>query len=376
MIANRWKLWVSCLVGIPWLIVSNGFAAALAPGLLQVKKEAETKGYVFHTSHEEIVAAAKKEAKLRALSGFPPEAIKALAAGFRKKYPFIDTQVEELESTGGYQRFALEMKAGRPTGWDATVIGIDFYSDYAPHQKRFDILGMAEHGVVNIAPKMIDPFVRNIISPCSGLQVIAFNKKVVPEDKVPRAWEGFLEPEFKGKKFLADIRPKDVAALVPAWGMEKTLDFARKLAAQQPVWVRGGSRLLAALAAGEYALFIGPNFNTIRRAQTKDTTGSLSYKILEPVPTRLFHMAEGILNSAEHPYAALLWLEFLASSEGQKTLDEHGPFQASVFTPGSAMEKETRGKKLSGVDWYHLTKMEEYQSKIAEAYGFPQAEQK
>lgn len=87
-------------------------------------------------------------------------------------------------------------------------------------------------------------------------------------------------------------------------------------------------------------------------------------------------MADGVLNSAEHPHAALLWLEFLASPEGQKILDEHGPFQASVFTPGSAMEKETRGKKLSGVDWYHLTRMEEYQAKIVEAYGFPKAEQK
>jgi ABC-type Fe3+ transport system substrate-binding protein len=375
MIAAHWRL-MAFILGISWALLSSALAASSSPALIQAAKEAEAKGYVFLASHEAIVEAAKKEAKMRALSGFPPEAIKALASAFRKKYPFIDTQAEELESTEGYQRFALEMKAGRPTGWDATVIGLDFYKDYAPYQKRFDILGMAAQGVLNIAPQMVDPFYRNVISACSGMQVIAFNRKLILEDKVPSAWEGFLEPEFRGRKFLADIRPKDVAALVPAWGLERTLEFARKLGAQQPVWVRGGSRLLNALAAGEYPLFLGPNFNTIRRAQAKDITGNLSYKILEPVPTRLFHMADGVLNSAEHPHGALLWLEFLASPEGQKILDEHGPFQASVFTPGSAMEKETRGKKLSGVDWYHLTKMEEYQAKIVEAYGFPKAEQK
>ena len=72
-------------------------------------------------------------------------------------------------------------------------------------------------------------------------------------------------------------------------------------------------------------------------------------------------------------YAALLWLEFHASPEGQKVLEDYGPFQASVFTPGAATEKETRGKKLSEVDWNQLAKLDEYEAKIVEAYGFPRA---
>ena len=373
MIAKDWKESAFLLIWISWVVVSGAFAGSPDSVLLQAKREAEAKGYVFVASHDEIVAAAKKEGKMRALSGFPPEAIKALAAGFKKKYPFVDAQVVELESTDGYQRFLLEMKAGGAREWDASVIGLEFYKEYAPYQKRFDILGMASRGVVNILPQMVDPVSRNIVSVCSGMQVVAYNRKLVSEQRVPDRWEGFLEPQFSGRKFIADIRPKDVAALVPAWGLEKTLDFARKLAAQQPVWVRGGSRLLNAMAAGEYALFLGPNFNTVARFQAKDMTGSLAYKIVEPVPTRLFHMADGVLHSSAHPYAGLLWLEFQASVEGQKILDEYAPVQASIFTPGSALAKETNGRKLSGVDWSHLTRMEDYQAKILEAYGFPKA---
>jgi hypothetical protein len=66
-------------------------------------------------------------------------------------------------------------------------------------------------------------------------------------------------------------------------------------------------------------------------------------------------------------------LEFQASAEGQKVLDDHGPFQASVFTPGSATERETRGKKLAEVDWQHVARLDEYEAKIVEAYGFPTA---
>src|SRR5262245_14268985 len=371
MMANGSRKWAFPWFWVPWLIAGGAFAAAPDSVLLPAKREAEAKGYIFAASHDEIVAAAKKEGKMRALSGFPPEAIKALAAAFKRRYPFVDAQVVELESTDGYQRFLLEMKAGSAREWDASVIGLEFYKEYAPYQKRFDILGMASQGVVNILPQMVDPMSRNIVAVCSGMQVVAYNRKLLSEQQVPERWEGFLEPQFKGRRFIADIRPKDVAALVPAWGLEKPLDFARKLAAQQPVWVRGGSRLLNAMTAGEYALFLGPNFNTVVRFQAKDATGSLAYKIVEPVPTRLFHMADGVLHSSAHPYGGLLWLEFQASFEGQKILDEYAPVQASIFTPGSAMAKETGGRKLSGVDWNHLTRMEEYQAKISEAYGFP-----
>src|SRR6266571_7520822 len=88
-------------------------------------------------------------------------------------------------------------------------------------------------------------------------------KKLIPADAVPDTWEGFLKPEFKDRKFALGIRPKDVAALVPAWGLEKTLDFARKLTAQNPIWVSGDTRTITSMLAGEYSLFFGPNYDAV-----------------------------------------------------------------------------------------------------------------
>lgn len=357
----------------PLLLNSNAFSASLSESLTTAKQEAQAKGFVFLTSHDEVEAKAKGEGRLRALSGLDAATMKAMKAAFNKKYPFIDTYVEEIEGTDAYQRFLLELKSGRSTGWDAAFIPMDLYEHFLPFQKKFDIFGMASLGVLNISPRMVDPVNRNTVSANSVMQVVAYNRKLILEDKVPDQWEDFLKPEFKGKKFLIDIRPKDVAGMVPAWGLEKTLDFARKLAAQQPVWIRGGPRAITSMIAGEHTLFLGPNFSTVKRAQGNDATGALGYKIVEPVPIRLISRGDGVLKTADHPYAALLWLEFQGSAEGQKILDDYGPFSASVYTPGSAMEKETRGKKLSGVDWYHLPKMEQYEAKIVEAYGFPRA---
>ena len=125
--------------------------------------------------------------------------------------------------------------------------------------------------------------------------------------------------------------------------------------------------------AGEHALCAGPNFDSVLRVKAKDVTDALGYKILEPVPVRLTE-TYSVLFTAESPFSGLLWLEFLTSPEGQKILDEHGPYEGSVFIPGTVQEQAARGKKLSVVDWNHYSKTQEYEKKIVEAYGFPQAQ--
>jgi ABC-type Fe3+ transport system substrate-binding protein len=104
---------------------------------------------------------------------------------------------------------------------------------------------------------------------------------------------------------------------------------------------------------------------------SKDATGNLNYRVLEPIPTRIVEHTSAIINTASHPHAALLWLEFLASPEGQEIIDKYEPLRASIFTPGSATEQVTRGKKLSVVDWNHFSKYQDYEAKIFAAWGFP-----
>jgi hypothetical protein len=360
------------LVAAVYLVVARPVFGGAAPSfnIDEAKKEAEGRGYVFFDSRDKILAAAKTEGKMRALSGLDPESIKAMTAAFRKKYPFLDVRVDEIEGTDAYQRFILQLQAGSVKGWDATFIPIDFYRDYQPFQKKIDLLGMAQSGVLQIDPAMIDPVDRNVIGSSSILQVVAYNRKLLADARVPDAWEDFLKPEFKGKKFLADIRPFALACLVPLWGLPKTLDFAGKLAAQEPIWVRGATRLLTSVIAGEYALFMGPNYNSVKRAESRDKSGALGLKVIEPVPTRIAR-ADGILNNAENLHAALLWLEFHASAEAQEIMDKISPYQASIFYAGSATARATQGKKISLVEWGHFSKMREYEEKIIGALGFP-----
>jgi ABC-type Fe3+ transport system substrate-binding protein len=97
--------------------------------------------------------------------------------------------------------------------------------------------------------------------------------------------------------------------------------------------------------------------------------------LLEPVPVR-FGNAQAILAGAQNPHAALLWLEWLATPEAQKIIDDTEPFSSSIYVRGGVVEQELRGKKLSVVDWDQYPRMEHWQAKIVEAYGFPKADTK
>jgi hypothetical protein len=360
-----------------FFILATDPVRAASSSLLQAKKDAEAKGYIFLTSHDDIVAMAKKEGKLRVNSGLEPRSYKPLVDGFKQKYPFVsDIHIVEIAGREAYQRFLLEVKAGRAKEWDVTHIPIDFTQEYISYLKKHDIIGMARHGVLKIDPRMVHPVERNIASITSSITVVTYNKELIPENNVPAKWEDFLKPEFKGRKFILDTRPTEVAALIPAWGLERTLEFARRLAAQQPVWGSSGTRSNTSLSAGEYSLAFGTSFNVVKRVMAKDPTGRLSYKLSEPIPTRILNHPSGIINTAAQPHAALLWLEFLASPEGQEIIDKYEPFAASVFTPGSVAEQMTRGKQLSVVDWDHFTKFQEYTQKIISIYGFPNADLK
>ena len=238
-----------------WSACINAFAATASSALLKAKQEAEAKGYIFLTNRDEILSKAKNEGKLRVLTSLKGST-KATTEAFRKRYPFIDLHEEVLTAGDAVQRFLLEVKAGRATGWDITATHTDFYSAWLPHLWKVDLLGMAEHGVLlDIPHQMIDPKNRNVIALLSQFAVVPYNKNLVSPAQLPKSWEDMLKPEWKGKKFAIDIHPQEISWLVPAWGLEKTLDYARKLAAQQPIWVRGGTRGLASLAAGEIALF-------------------------------------------------------------------------------------------------------------------------
>jgi iron(III) transport system substrate-binding protein len=358
-------------------VTSEIFAASSSSStsIGKAKQQAEAKGFVFESSHDEIVAKAKREGKLRALIGWDPPNHSHLIAAFKKKYPFIDVHRQEISGSDGGQRFFLELKADRVKNWDVIHINTDHYGEFPPYLKKFDIRGMAEQRVLAIPDGMIDPKSRNIVALGNIVDVVGYNRQLISSEKVPNTLEDFLKPELKGRKFFTDIRPIAYAALVPELGISWMVDYARKLAAQEPVWVRGFTRAYMAIMAGEHALHSFGNYNAIIRIARNDPKQSLAFKVVEPVPVRI-HEPQGVYRLAEHPYAALLWLEFQAGPEGQKIIDQYEPLKSSIYAPGSELEKLIRGRRISVKGFDNWEAYTQWVGLLTEAFGFPKAQLK
>ncbi|MGH7847166.1 MAG: ABC transporter substrate-binding protein [Candidatus Binatia bacterium] len=364
-------LWLTLL---QFLSARNAQAAAAPSNLIQAKKEAEAKGFSFIASRDEIVAAAKKEGKVRVLTALQSETYKPMIDSFKKKYPFIDAEIQELTGADAFQRFALELNAGSVKDWDIVHATDDFYLELAAHARKIDILAMAEHKVLRINPKMIDPELRSVIAVASAAGVIAYNKNLIAPDRVPNSLEDFLKPEFKGRKFLVDIRPHWMASLIPGLGKEPVLEYARKLKDQQPVWASGQTSGLVSINNGEYPMYHLVNYHSCVRVLRRDTKQSLTCKVIEPVPVR-FQESGMVIKTAPRPHAALLFLEHETSPEGQKVIDEFGPVKSHLYA-GGEINKIIQGKQISLNDYRTYRNSPEWMKMVVEAYGFPRADKK
>ena len=353
--------------------IDSHFAGAATPSLLKAQQAVQAKGFLFEVSHEEIVAKAKKEAKLRVISSLDPATYKQLTEAFKQKYPFIDFSLSVVDGSEAIQRFLLELKAGAAKNWDSIHLSRDFYNEFAEHIKKIDVYGMAEHGVLAIPIGMIDPNKRSIVAEASAIQAVVYNKDLIAPEKVPNTWEDFLKPELKGRKFLIDIRPHGMVSLVPGMGEAWVRNYAAKLKEQEPIWVRGYARALASMAVGEYALHQQANYQSCVEVAEKHPTKSIVCKVIEPVPVRLIEL-QGVASLAAHPYAALLWIEFQATPTGQRIIDKYEPLKSSVFGPGSELAKVTQGKKLSIDKWDSFAQIPGWYAMIEKAFGLPQAE--
>ena len=353
---------------------------AASADLAIAKKQSEAKGFTFEENRADIVAKAKQQGgKIRVLSSLDPELFPHMTASFKKRYPFLDVTMVEVTGLDANERFLLELKAGAVKDFDVVQLAPERYPEYLPYAKKFDILGMAEQGVLGIEPKMVDPKNRTVVSLATVLFVGAYNKNLLPADKVPTTWDGFLKPEFKGRKMMVDIRPimYSTFASCPDQGMgvEWMVNYAQKIRAQQPVWVRGYSRTLTSMQAGEYALHSGVYYHTVVRAMQKTPQNNLELKFIEPVPATLFE-AEMVLNSSRNPHGGLLFLEHQASAEGQKVIDEREPLKASLHSPGSVAAKQLKGRRVCLNSYDTLQLSSSWERMAVEAFGFPGAELK
>lgn len=322
-------------------------------------------------SHEELVEAAVAEGgTLKAFVSFEEETIALVQESFNAKYPDIELELTE-QSGSDTPRILLEIQGGAS---DADVVHIsqEVYGAYLPLLEGVDLLKLAEDGVIDVPADMINAEQPTTMAAGSAMAGFSYNPSELDASLVPETWEDFLNPALKGKKFLVDIEPVNLATLIPAWGEDKVYEFAAAIGDQDPIWARGESNAITLMGAGEYQLHFASNYHSAYRASL-EAPDTITVGLLDPIPVRLGQV-QGIRAGSDNVAGAVLFLEHLASPQVQNALDELEPQQSSIYAEGSDLAAAIEGKNVSLWDWQYFPLMPVYLENILEEWGFPVAE--
>ena len=143
--------------------------------------------------------------------------------------------------------------------------------------------------------------------------VVAYNTNKVKREELPNDYRGFLDPKWKGRIAIEATDAEWMATLVKLWGQADGMSYFRKLADMKPD-VRKGHVLLAELiAAGEIP--VGLTAYHSNAESLKKRGAPIDWVPMKPVVGRSQGIAVG--RHAPHPHAALLFVEFVLSPEGQ-----------------------------------------------------------
>src|SRR6267142_469943 len=149
--------------------------------------------------------------------------------------------------------------------------------------------------------------------------VQAYNTNAVKKEDLPRTYQDLLDPKWKGKLGIEARVPEWYATVAMDMGEEKGIRFFRELVAKNGISVRGGHTLLNNLViAGDVPLALTMYQYITEGAKRKGAP--VDWFVLEPAVARMSGV--GIARRAPHPNAALLFYEFMLSTEAQQLLLE------------------------------------------------------
>src|SRR2546422_8998799 len=156
--------------------------------------------------------------------------------------------------------------------------------------------------------------------------VVAYNTQQVRREELPRSYDGFADPKWKGRIGIEATDAEWMATLVKLWGEQAGLAYFRKLAAMQPD-VRKGHILLAELiGAGEIP--VGLTVYNANAESLKRRGAPIDWVPVQPVVARAQGIA--IARNAPHPQAAAAFVDFVLSPEGQELLNSMGRVPVST----------------------------------------------
>ena len=273
---------------------------------------------------QRLVEKAKQEGTVSVYTSLAPTEGKPLAELFESKYG-VKVNMWRGVSDAVLQRTVSEGRARRHA--------VDVVETNGPEMEmlaREQLLAEFHSPHIADLPQDAIPKHRMWMPDRLNFFVVAYNTQKVKREDLPKTYEGFTDPKWKGRIALESTDSEWMAAVVDSWGEQRGMGFFQKLAATKPEMRKGHVLLAQLIAAGEVEVGLTAYYANV--ASGKSRGGSIDWAPVEPLVART--QGVGIARNAPHPHAALLFADFLLSPEAQGLLAQMGrvPVSRSVKT--------------------------------------------
>ena len=261
-----------------------------------------------------LIERARKEGGVTLYTSLSPTESAPLMAEFEKKYGIKVTVWRGL-SDGVVQRVVNEGRAKRHA--------VDVVETNGPEMEmlaREKLLSEFHSSHIADLPQGMIPKHRMWMPDRVNFFVVAFNTQKLKREDLPKHYEGFTDPKWKGRIAIEATDAEWMGGLVNELGEQRGMAFFKKLSDQKPD-VRKGHILLAQMvAAGETD--VGLTIYNANAQSLKQRGASIDWVPIEPTLAR--PQGVGVARHAAHPNAALLLADFFLSPEAQALLNSMG----------------------------------------------------
>jgi len=291
-------------------------------------------GYKGKDREQVLIEGAKKEGALSFYSAMNAKDSKPLVDNFQKKYPFIKVDLFSGLGDAVVARLIAEQKGRRFTA--------DLYNGATFNVERMRREGLMTpyytpaqdiYNKEDVDPnKYWVPIYRLILT-------FAYNTNEIKDP--PKTWEDLLDPKWKGKLALEDTHEDWLIHLYKFWGETKAKDYFTRFGKQDLKIVHGNGVMQQMTIAGEVS---GTPTQYLHQAIADKKQGApINYVLMDPMLASPSGMA--LMKNAPHPHAALLFIDYATSKEGQALIYARG---RNVAYPG--MDPLVKGTTLLNDD--------------------------
>jgi iron(III) transport system substrate-binding protein len=240
-----------------------------------------------------------------------------IVSAFEKTVPFVKVRTNRLSQSSVMPKIDTEARAGR---YAVDVVASAPMEMWELKQRGYSAAYLSPE-LKAFPTGSYDPqgfWASTEVTPL----VLAFNTQLAPPAEAPRSYQDLLLPKWKGKMNFGSDEYAWYSVMLDGMGKAKGLDFMRALARQQ-LHIPGGSSVmrLQLMLAGESAIAIAARGR--RATEYKEKSAPIDYRLLDPYPAEPNSLA--LMRRSAHPYASIVFIDWMLSDEGQTVLAQQIP---------------------------------------------------